>query len=226
MIVNFIKYFFSIYVFFSVDMMSYIDLLGNVEPTLHLWNKLSWSPYIFLFILCLIQFTYIFLGFTCRFFLLLSLCGFVNRVLLVSQNDFGIISLPLLYSEEICVKLILLSEVFDRAHQWSHLGLKYSLWGGFKLNFYSSVHIELFKCLLLSEWTLVICVFRGKFSFHASYQIHYVLSLSFKICRISGNGVIFIPNIYNFCVYSPSQSLFFLATGFYQLCFQWSSSWF
>ena len=50
MIVSFIKYFFSIYVFFSVDMMSYIDLLGNVEPTLHLWNKLSWSLYIFLFV--------------------------------------------------------------------------------------------------------------------------------------------------------------------------------
>lgn len=91
------------------------------------------------------------------FLLLLSLCGFVNWVLLVSQNDFGIISLPLLYCEEICVKLILFSEVFDRAHQWSHLSLEYSLWGGFKLNFYS-VHIKLFKCLLLCEWTLVICV--------------------------------------------------------------------
>ena len=145
------------------------------------------------------------------FFLLLCLCGFVNRVLLVSQNDFGIISLPLLYCEEICVKLILLSEVFDSAHQWSHLGLEYSLWGGFKLNFYSSVHIKLFKCLLLCEWTLVICVFREKFLFHASYQIHYVPPLSFKICSISSNGVIFIPNIYNFCVYSPPQSFLVLS---------------
>ena len=149
---------------------------------------------------------------------------FYITAMLISETKLGS-SLPMIFWE-ICVKLILLSEVFDRAHQWSHLGLEYSLWGGFKLNFYSSVHIELFKCLLLSEWTLVICVFRGKFSFHASYQIHYVLPLSFKICRISSNGVIFIPNIYNFCVYSPPQSLFFLATGFYQLCFQWSSSWF
>lgn len=109
--------------------------------------------------------------------------------------------------------------MFDRAHQWSHLGLEYSLWRGFKLNFYSSMHRELFKCLLLSEWTLVICVFRGNFSSHASYQIHYVLSLSFKICRISSNGIIFIPNIYNFCVYSPPQSLFFLATGFINFVF-------
>ena len=192
--------------------MSYIDLLGNVEPTLHLWNKLSWSPYIFLFILCLIQFTCIFLRFTCCFFFCyLCVVLLTGYLLLVSQNDFGIISLPLLYCEEICVKLILLSEVLDRAHQWSHLGLEYSLWGGFKLNFYSSVHIKLFKCLLLCEWTLVICVFREKFSFHASYQIHYVPPLSFKICSISSNGVIFIPNIYNFCVYSPPQSFLVLS---------------